>query len=166
MRPLRRYWPASPGSIFSATGSGLGQLALASGVFAVFPHRPSAVLNHELGDQRHHVLSVIVESHRTDDRLVVARRVEFAHDFPAVGADFLYRIDDQIRRREREGAVGFGGIGIFLLLVLFEEELSAGKFLRRRALAEGQYPFGERSETFDECIRDDPGSALENRLDA
>src|SRR6185436_9015544 len=54
----------------------------------------------------------------------------------------------------------------FLLLVLFEEELSAGKFLRRRALAEGQYPFGERSETFDECIRDDPGSALENRLDA
>src|SRR3569833_2277283 len=47
------------------------QLALAAGVFAVVPFDELAVLHHVFGDDRHGVLTVIVEGDLADDRIAI-----------------------------------------------------------------------------------------------
>ena len=83
---------------------------------------------------------------------MIARAVQFAHDFLPIRPDLFDCIHDQAGGRKRECAIGFGSFAVVLLLVLLEEELATGKFFRWRAFAEGERTFGERPQPFNECI--------------
>ena len=47
-----------------------------------------------------------------------------------------------------------------------QKKLAARKFLCRRTFTESQCAFGERTKTFDECVRHDARRSLEDRHDA
>src|SRR5690606_33413389 len=116
------------------------------------------------GDQRYGVLAVVVERDLADDGIVVFHLVQRAHHLLAIRPDGLDGVEDEIHRREGEGAVGFRTLAVALLRVLLKEELAARQLLRRRALAERDHAFGQRADALDERVRHDAGGALELRL--
>src|SRR5690606_8295750 len=119
------------------SGSGLPrQLARAGGVLAVFPLDELAVLHHVFGDNRHSVLTVVVERDLTNDGVTILHVGELRDDLLAVRPDLLDCVEDQLHRGERERTVSLGLAVVFLSIVLLEELLSAGKLLGRGAFAE------------------------------
>ncbi len=91
---------------------------------------------------------------------------EFGDDLLAVRTDLLDRVEDHVHRGIGEGAIGLGRVVVFLRVVLLHEELAARQLLGRRAFAERERAFGQRSEALDEGVGHDARGAVEHRLDA
>src|SRR5262245_52321707 len=142
------------------------QLALAGGVFAVVPFHEFAVLHHVFRDDRNSILAVIVERDLADDRVAIFHVRQRGDDFLAIRTDLLDSVEDHVHRREGEGTVGLRRIVVFLRVVLFHEELAAGKFPGRRAFTEGEGALCQRPEALDISVGDDAGRAVEHGIDA
>src|SRR5947209_20049176 len=83
----------------------LAELARAAGVLAVLPDQPFAVLDDVFGDQRHRILTMIVERDRPDDGVVIDDIAERGGELLAVGADCLDLVEDELHGHEGKRAV-------------------------------------------------------------
>ena len=101
-----------------------------------------------------------------DNGIVVRDLAECVGDLLAIGSDLFDRIEDQLHRDEREGAVGLRRLLVAGLVVLLLEKLSARELLDRGALDETERAFRQRAQRLDIGVGLDAGGALEHRVEA